>query len=349
MDNNVSQEMTVPVEGVAGGGTAYGFNDAEPLKQSTDPSEVPTADLVNVWCMPNTVNVGSQETPRALEPINLLAARNERESFQIAMRPKVSWAASSPSGIVQVQCSDLCSSAGDRLVVGQSLKLRRVVPVLGVPDALVPLDLPVSQLSLFPGETSVIWVSIDVPTGQPPGQYEGEIIISAMKTDGGGSSHLAKHEKDQLCVELNTCLDIMEPIEGKPMDEVVERIKCASSSLRRILFSPSFSEFISTNGSTDMMEEDVVSNLSLRIKLRLTVWEFIIPVTPSLPAVIGVSDTVIEDRFAVEHGSEDWYKKLDLHFKWLLQYRISPYFCKWGESMRVLTYTSPWPGTATSS
>jgi hypothetical protein len=92
-----------------------------------------------------------------------------------------------------------------------------------------------------------------------------------------------------------------------------------------------------------MMEEDVVSNLSLRIKLRLTVWEFIIPVTPSLPAVIGVSDTVIEDRFAVEHGSEDWYKKLDLHFKWLLQYRISPYFCKWGESMRVLTYTSPWP------
>lgn len=95
-----------------------------------------------------------------------------------------------------------------------------------------------------------------------------------------------------------------------------------------------------------MMEEDVVSNLAVRIKLRLTVWEFIIPVTPSLPAVIGVSDTVIEDRFGVEHGSEEWYKKLDLHFKWLLQYRISPYFCKWGEGMRVLTYTSPWPGIA---
>ena len=95
-----------------------------------------------------------------------------------------------------------------------------------------------------------------------------------------------------------------------------------------------------------MMEEDVVSNLAVRIKLRLTVWEFIIPVTPSLPAVIGVSDTVIEDRFGVEHGSEKWYEKLDLHFKWLLQYRISPYFCKWGENMRVLTYTSPWPGIA---
>ena len=38
-----------------------------------------------------------------------------------------------------------------RLVVGQSLTLRRVVPILGVPDALVPLDLPVSQMNLLPG------------------------------------------------------------------------------------------------------------------------------------------------------------------------------------------------------
>lgn len=68
--------MTVPVEGVAGGGTAYGFNDgglnAEPLKRSLDPTEVPTADLVNVWCMPNSINVGSQETPRPLEPVSVL-------------------------------------------------------------------------------------------------------------------------------------------------------------------------------------------------------------------------------------------------------------------------------------
>lgn len=38
-----------------------------------------------------------------------------------------------------------------RLVVGESLKVRRVVPILGVPDALVPLEVPVSQLTLFPG------------------------------------------------------------------------------------------------------------------------------------------------------------------------------------------------------
>lgn len=35
------------------------------------------------------------------------------------------------------------------------------------------------------------------------------------------SDILGKDEKDQLCTELKNCLDIMEPIEGKPMDEVV--------------------------------------------------------------------------------------------------------------------------------
>lgn len=38
-----------------------------------------------------------------------------------------------------------------------------------------------------------------------------------------------------------------------------------------------------------MMDEDAISNLSVRVKLSLTVWDFILPATPSLPAVIGVS------------------------------------------------------------
>ncbi|KAL4308751.1 hypothetical protein GQ457_01G009760 [Hibiscus cannabinus] len=135
-------------------------------------------------------------------------------------------------------------------------------------------------------------------------------------------------------------LNAVEPIDGKTLDEVVERVKSATRSLRRLLLSPSFSEFFPDNGPVDMMDEDAISNLSVRIKLSLTVWEFIIPTTPSLPAVFGISDTVIEDRFGVEHGSSKWYDALEQHFKWLLQYRISPYFCRWGDSMRVLTYTS---------
>lgn len=55
--------------------------------------------------------------------INLLAARNERESVQIAIRPKVSWSRSGVAGVVQVQCSDLCSASGDRLVSSQFMVL----------------------------------------------------------------------------------------------------------------------------------------------------------------------------------------------------------------------------------
>lgn len=46
--------------------------------------------------------------------INLLAARNERESVQIALRPKVSWGGSSNAGVVQIQCTDLSSPSGDQ-------------------------------------------------------------------------------------------------------------------------------------------------------------------------------------------------------------------------------------------
>ncbi|EXC07286.1 hypothetical protein L484_021193 [Morus notabilis] len=339
--------LVPPVEGVAGGGTAYGWNDGvtgvrnlSPLKGSIDPSEVPTTDLVHVWCMPSTANVGPQEMPRHLETINLLAARNERESVQIAIRPKVSWVSSGVAGTVLVQCSDLCSTSGDRLVVGQSVALRRVVPILGVPDALVPLDLPVSQINLLPGETTTVWVSIDVPSTQPPGQYEGDIIITAAKPDIESSTQcFSKADKYKLYRELQNCLETVGPVDDKPLDEVVERVKSATTSLGRVLLSPLFSEF-SDNGPVDMMDEDAISNLSIRVKINLTVWDFVLPSTPSLPAI---SDTVIEDRFGVIHGSEEWYEALDLHFKWLLQFRISPYFCRWGDSMRVLTYTCPWP------
>lgn len=66
-------------------------------------------------------------------------------------------------------------------------------------------------------------------------------------------------------------------------------MKSATATLRGVLQTPSLSEFFSDNGPIDMMDEDIVSNLSVRVKLRLTVWDFILPATPSLPAVFGVS------------------------------------------------------------
>lgn len=344
---NPQEALVPPIEGVAGGGTAYGWNDGSvqvpaPLKGLIDPNEVSSAELVHVWCMPSTANVGAQEMQRQLEPVNLLAARNERESFQIALRPKVSWGGHGIAGLVQVQCNDLCSASGDRLVVGESITIRRVAPILGVPDALVPLDVPVSQISVFPGETTAIWISIDVPSAQPPGVYEGEVFISAVKAESTAPCP-SKSDRQKLYGELRNCLDTMELTDERPLNEVVERVKSATSNLRRVLVSPSFSEFFSDNGPIDMMDEDAISSRSVRVKLSLTVWDFTLPSTPSLPAVFGVSDTVIEDRFGVAHGSDEWFEALDRQFKWLLQYKISPYFCRWGDSMRVLAYTCPWP------
>ncbi|KAJ8450733.1 hypothetical protein Cgig2_021205 [Carnegiea gigantea] len=380
---NLQEVMVPPIEGVAGGGTSYGWSDgtiqiSAALKGAIDPTEVPSSELVHVWCMPSTVNVGSQEMPRHLEPVNLLAARNERESIQVAIRPKVSWGGSGIAGTVQIQCNDLCSASGDRLFVGQSLKIRRVVPILGVPDALVPLDLPCSRINLFPGiimahgknpsrkssnlcsETTALWISVDVPNEQPPGVYEGEIFVTAVKPDAPSTALcMGKAEKQHLFRELRACLDLIEPVEQTSVDEVVDRVKSATSNLKRILLYPSFSEFLSDNGAVDLMDEDAISNRLISVKISLTVWDFTLPATPSLPAVIGVSylsmfykrlrinhisDTVIEDRFGVEHGTDEWFEALDQHFKWLLQYKISPYFCRWGDGMRVLTYTCPWPG-----
>lgn len=77
LPGNAQDASVPPVEGVAGGGTAYGWNDgglhdSNPLKGSSDPSKAPTSDLVHVWCMPSTANIGLQEMPRHLEPVSMV-------------------------------------------------------------------------------------------------------------------------------------------------------------------------------------------------------------------------------------------------------------------------------------
>jgi hypothetical protein len=37
------------------------------------------------------------------------------------------------------------------------------------------------------------------------------------------------------------------------------------------------------------IDEDNQLSFSVRVKLTVTVWDFILPITPSLPAVFGVS------------------------------------------------------------
>jgi hypothetical protein len=56
-----------------------------------------------------------------------------------------------------------------------------------------------------------------------------------------------------------------------------------------LLVLPAFQDCQENNGLGDMMDEDVMNNVAVRVKLSLTVWDFTLPLTPSLPAVIGVS------------------------------------------------------------
>ncbi|XP_028060146.1 uncharacterized protein LOC114263750 [Camellia sinensis] len=44
---------------------------------------------------------------------------------------------------------------------------------------------------------------------------------------------------------------------------------------------------------------------------------------------------VLMYRYSGKRKNKEWYEALDQHFNWLLQYKISPYFCRWGDSMRV--------------
>lgn len=70
------EAMVPPVEGVAGGGTAYGWGesgiqDPNLLRTSIDPLKVHSSELIHAWCMPSTANVGPQDMPRTLEPVSL--------------------------------------------------------------------------------------------------------------------------------------------------------------------------------------------------------------------------------------------------------------------------------------
>lgn len=72
---NPQSVVVPPVEGVGGGGTAYGWTDGSlecsySFKGVADPAKVPSAELLYVWCMPSTATIGQQEMPRPLESVS---------------------------------------------------------------------------------------------------------------------------------------------------------------------------------------------------------------------------------------------------------------------------------------
>jgi hypothetical protein len=74
-----AQNVSVPpIEGVAGGGTSYGWVDGGLCGSSLgasviDPTKVHSKDLLHVWSMPSTTNVSQNEAPRPLEKVSYIS------------------------------------------------------------------------------------------------------------------------------------------------------------------------------------------------------------------------------------------------------------------------------------
>lgn len=234
----------------------------------------------------------------------------------------------------------MCST---RLNAGKEVTIRRVVPILGVPDALVPIDLP-SRIGLLPGETCALWVSFDVPVTQPPGVYIGEIWITAVRGETEFAAEKVESEKLQMKKDLQGFLAQAEAASNESAEVLTEALRSICEGLHQVLQSPLLSAGCEDFGKMEI-DEEFQASPSVQVQFSITVWDFVLPITPSLPAVFGISETVIEDRYNLKHGSKEWFKSLNMHFDWLLQYRLSPYFCRWGDNMRVLTYTCPYPAT----
>ncbi|PWZ33890.1 Guanine deaminase [Zea mays] len=98
---------------------------------------------------------------------------------------------------------------------------------------------------------------------------------------------LPKSEKCRLFRKLRSCLDLTGPRDYSSPEEMVQRLTSTSTVLRRVLDNPALQDCQENNGFGDMMDEDVINNISVRLKLSLTVWDFTLPVTPSLPVVFG--------------------------------------------------------------
>jgi len=76
----------------------------------------------------------------------------------------------------------------------------------------------------------------------------------------------------------------------------------------------------------------------------LTVWDLMLPVRPSIPAVFGIADRTFAGRYGLREGTVEWQQTLEKWYRFLIEYRMSPYFCKFGQAApNHYSYPAPWP------
>lgn len=137
------------------------------------------------WCAPEWKVSRDRPVPtETAEAVAVSAAANEYEPFQLVLSP-------SPSvDDCRVEAGELVSEAGVHIpapairVVDYVLVERPTDEVGAVgwwPDPLPAHDAP---LDIGAGENQSFWVTVHAPAGTPPGDYRGEVTVTA-----GGEEH----------------------------------------------------------------------------------------------------------------------------------------------------------------
>ncbi len=144
-----------------------------------------------IWFEPGTHKVFPEDTVRprqGTDPVKTIAlAGNERESFQIVIRPE------GDTGItdIRVETSGLVNEENQARISAEHIDVRQVAyhavrvpthfegPTGDWPDALPAA----TRFSAPAGQTAPLWVTVHAPTGTPPGPYTGLVEVLAPGLD----------------------------------------------------------------------------------------------------------------------------------------------------------------------
>jgi len=150
----------------------------------------PTPAGSSFWVPTNTEKV-LRNAPFPNNPkqtLNMEAAKNEYESGQVIIK-----AADTALTGVNASVTNLTLAGGTAVISASSIQLYRehyiqvTTPTTGAyptgwyPDALIPLN-PNSVFDVPLGQNQGVWLTVKVPKGQQPGDYQGQLTLQADET-----------------------------------------------------------------------------------------------------------------------------------------------------------------------
>ena len=176
----------------------------------------PAADMIELTVLNSTERIGQSQEPYGAAAVEIKAARNEVESFQLVVAaPKEN------ISVVEVEISDLAGPAGSK-IAKEKIRLfreeyvrvrmsspRAELPPGLYPDPLVPFtnpetgklieplnrsrarwgepakttgyDMYAIPFDVFKGQNQALWVDVHIPKDVPAGTYSGALTVRARR------------------------------------------------------------------------------------------------------------------------------------------------------------------------